>query len=488
MSVTMKKTRRLESQLPVWTPWKEQLDAVKHMITNGSTLLLAKPGSGKTACLLKAFVVLQNAKQARRMLVVAPLRVAHMVWPLEPQEWRDFVHLKVVTLHGPLKDKAIYEDADVFTINPEGLDWLFTPMSVPGQKRKVCPADVIDCDILTVDECSKFKNIHSKRFKTLKPELNRFKRRWPATGSPAPKGYLDLFAQVYLADQGHSLTPYITKYKSEFFVPGGFGNFTWSLQTGAKERIHDRINDICFRLDIKDLKQPKFILNPVWVELPPKARKIYDEVEKDFFTILDGGRSVEAVSAAVASGKCAQVANGGLYHDAAPGVVGARTWENLHYAKTQALTDIVDELNGHQMFIAYDFHHDLERIKETIGVKTANISEAKLPDALKMQERWNAGDIDLMLGHPASVGHGLNLQKSSCENITMHSIGWNYDDFDQFLRRVGRQGNKAEHVYVNLILAKDTVDEAKYWSLMQKGRTQDELMGALAEYRKKRRK
>lgn len=450
---------------PVWTPRAYAKKAVGFLLSQAAAGLFLDPGLGKTSIVLKAIQILKKKGMPAKTLVIAPLRVCYLVWPKEQDKWEDFKGLKVVILHGEDKDRKLEEEADVYVINPEGLPWLMS-----DNRFKY-----LDPDILVVDESSKFKRTSTQRFKILRPILPRFARRWILTGSPAPNGLMDLFGQIYILDLGRSLGQFITHYRRMYFYPSGFGGYDWQLQDGAKARIETAIKPLVLRMEAEDyIKLPTEIIDDVFVELPDKAKDIYREMEKEFIIALGKGK-IMAANAAVASGKCCQIANGGIYDEQ-----GKAT--NIHDAKIQAVTDIVEELQGTPCLIGYEFEHDLERLLKCFGKNTPFIGGGVSPKrTLEIERAWNAGELPVLLGQPASMGHGLNFQESG-NHIIWHSLPWNFEFYDQFNRRIRRQGSKHAKVFNHRIIAADTIDEAKIMALGAKHGTQKGLMDALKDY------
>ena len=286
-----------------WKPHAYQKGAIKFLLERACAALFLDPGLGKTSITLGAVKILLAEKLIRRVLVVAPLRVCYSVWPKEVKKWEDFQNIRVAVLHGKDKERNLRSEAEVYVINPEGLAWLMTD----GRFK------LLGADVLVIDESSKFKHTNTARFKTLRPVLSKFSRRYILTGTPCPNGLLDLFGQVYILDLGKSFGPFITHYRTEFFEPTGFGGFTWVPKHGTEERIQKLLKPLALRLSAKDyLELPELIPVKVEIELPPDARKIYDQLETELITLVDG-QVVTALSVAAANTKCRQVANGGLY-------------------------------------------------------------------------------------------------------------------------------------------------------------------------------
>lgn len=477
--VTTKKMRSPQSA-PVWPPHDYQKKGVRFLIRNGAAALLLDPGMGKTSVVLKALSVLFKSKVARKALVIAPLRVCQLVWPAEPKEWKDFEHLRVVVLHGPKKQQLLESVADIYVINPEGLEWL-----IMGGHHIFDPRRWRDFgfDTLVIDELTKFKHAKGRRFKLLRLVLKTFSRRWGLTGTPAPNGLLDLFGQMFVLDLGNALGPYITHYRSKFFQAVDPNGWKWVLQPGAAERIYERIKPLAMRADAEDhLELPEIVPVKIYVELPPKVVKLYEELEDDLLSKIDT-KVITVANAAAASTKLRQIANGAVYidDDVMAKVAGKkRGVMELHDAKLKALEELVDELNGQPILVAYEFNHDLDRLLRHFGKDTpyigAGVSEKK---ARQIETDWNNGDIPLLLGHPASMGHGLNFQKSNAQHVAWFGMVWDLELYDQFIKRVRRQGNKAKRVFVYHIMARKTLDETIYLVQRAKMRTQSALLDAL---------
>lgn len=489
-----------------WRPHKYQRRAVKFLLEHAAGALFLDPGLGKTSTTLAALKVLIEKGTAERTLLIAPLRVCHSVWPREIKKWADFNELRAVVLHGPKKDELLLQPADIYVINPDGLPWLLQAektRNVLTGKVKV-GVDLkrwkkLEFDTLVVDELSKFKDTSTQRFKMLKQVLPYFDRRWGLTGSPAPNGLLDLFGQCFVLDQGNALGRFVTHYRSKYFTPSWDG-YSWDLNEGAEKEIYKKLKPLVLRMAAEDyLEMPKLIENTVHVDLPADARRAYDRLEDSLFVEFKE-KTVVAANAAVASMKCRQFANGGVYVDDSVLASGRPVWElfakkkpkrewvTVHEEKLEAIAELVDELQGEPLLIAYDFEHDLERLKERLGKKTPHIGGGTTTKAAReIENLWNAGKLPVLLGHPQSLAHGLNLQGAG-RHIAWHSLTWNFELYDQFNRRVYRQGQKASRVFVHHIVAVDTVDEAVMTALKAKRKGQQALFDALQARRTKARK
>jgi SNF2 family DNA or RNA helicase len=477
-----------------WQPHAYQKKAVKFLLEHAASALFLDPGLGKTSITLAAIKLLKQKKLLDKVLLIAPLRVCYSVWPKEVSKWADFGGLKVAVLHGPRKEEALKSEADVYVINPEGLDWLLQAKKTKTAQGKT-KVDVdlrrfknLGFDTLVVDELSKFKHTNTNRFKGLKLVLSTFRRRWGLTGSPASNGLLDLFGQCYVLDQGRTLGPYISHYRMKYFVPSHDG-FSWNIREGAEQEIYERLSPLALRMAADDyLDMPALIENNIRVDLPDNVMVMYNQLEEDLIAKIDA-KVVVASTAAAASMKCRQVANGGLYLDPEVQALiklpkSKREWVNLHTEKVDALADLIDELQGSPLLVAYDFEHDLDRLREKLGQDVPYIGGGvSAKRSAELEHLWNAGKLPVLLGHPQAMAHGLNLQEMG-NHVCWHSLTWDYELYDQFIRRVLRQGNKSKKVFCHHIMARGTVDEVVLAAVKSKRRGQNALFDALKKLRK----
>lgn len=459
-----------------------QKDAIKFLLSHGAAALLLDPGMGKTAVVLKAFDALLKAKTAKRMLVIAPLRVCQLVWPAEPGEWGDLEHLRVGLLHGKGKEDILdnVADYDILVINPEGLEWLICGKRGGQFDRKRWNS--LGIDTLVIDELTKFKHAKGQRFKLLKKVLETFQRRWGLTGTPAPNGLLDLFGQMFVLDLGNALGRFISHYRMKYFRAVDPQGWKWVLQKGAEALIYERIKPLAMRASAEDhLQLPTIVPLKIMVELPPAARKLYDELEEDLLSKMED-RVVTAANAAAASTKCRQIANGAVYvDDDMASLVGGRkrTVLELHTAKIDALDELVESLNGSPLLVAYEFNHDEDRLRAKFPHATFMSDAKSQAKAKAVESAWNGGEISLLFGHPASMGHGLNFQKGSAQHVAWFGMFWDLELYDQFIKRVRRQGNAAPRVFVHHFMGKDTIDETVFNVQRGKERRQTALLDAL---------
>ena len=444
--------------------------AVDHLMTHRAGGLPLKPGGRKTSITLAAFSLLRAQRIVKTMLVIAPLRVCRQVWRQEGAKWSEFRHLRFSLLHGAKKDDALKADADVYLINPEGVPWLchkFTGRQLPY-------------DIVCIDELTKFKNHQSERSKALRPRIDRTQWKWGLTGSLAPNGYMDLFGQQLMLDGGAALGRYITHYRDQYFQLD-YNGFDYNLMPGAERRIVARLAPYWMNVDESDYAQlPEQVDNPIELTLDGASRKLYDKMKRDMIAELPGG-CITAANQAACYSKLSQMANGAVYDE-------NRKVIHIHDLKLDAIEELLEELNGEPLLVGYEFNHDLDRLRERFGVVDKVTGKKVIPYLGKgttgAQEdmwiaQWNRGELPLLCAHPASAGHGLNMQGASAFNVAWFGITWDFELYDQFIRRIRRDGNKSARVFNHLLIVKDSIDELKLEALGDKDMTQGRLLHAL---------
>ena len=408
---------------------------------------------------------------AQKCLVIAPKRVAEDTWSREAGKWDHLSGLRVSKVLGTPKQRmaALAADADVYVINRENVVWLVETL---GTKW--------DFDILVVDELSSFKSSKSKRWRALKRVAGLCSYVYGLTGTPAPNGYIDLWPEVYIIDRGARLGRSLGAYRDTFFSPGahkGHIVYEWRLKPGARERIDHLLSDICLSMSKADwLELPERTYNTVYVRMDGAGRKLYDRFQRDkILPLLQGAvtsvdkdydSAVLADMAAQVTGKLLQMANGAVYDDGG-GVL------HIHDAKLEALEEIREASHGQPLLVFYTYKHDLTRIQE------------KFPDAVKLEgedtiDRWNAGEIPMLLCHPASAGHGLNLQAGG-HIIVWFGLPWSLELYQQANDRLHRMGQTVG-VIVHHIVCLDTLDEKVMAALEGKRVTQAALLDALKSY------
>lgn len=426
-----------------------------------------------------------------KALIIAPLRVAVSTWPGEIEKWKEFQDLPYVVLHGPKKDSLLQSPAKIHIINPEGLDWLLGVTNRGGiygpSKSKFKD---LGYDILVIDELSKFKRTRSQRHNNLKAVMDHFLYRWGLTGSPNPNGLEDLFGQCFIIDGGATFGRYITKFRHEFFTRD-FNGFGYRIAGAeAEKQIYKRLSKIALAMRAEDyLEMPQRIENDIMIDMPEKAKETYKIFERELVAELEDGK-VSAKNAISKTMKCRQLASGAVYIDDEVKALiklpsKTREWVEIHDGKIDALDSLVRELQGSPLLVAYTFEHDLVRIQAHFGKGTPYIGggvSAKMSNAILKD--WNQGKIPLLLGHPASIGHGLNMQ-GACNHVCFFSMLYDFDQYDQFIRRVLRQGNTNQRVFVHHLLTRGTIDLDILYALKQKKNGQDALFTALSNLRGK---
>lgn len=440
-----------------FVPHPYQEYAITRILDTPHIGLFLDMGLGKTVSALTAVDRLINDRfEVHRVLVIAPLRVAKLTWAAEVDKW-DHLNLKVSkVLGGEIKRlRALAETADIYVINRENVPWL-----VDLYKGKRWPFDMV-----IIDESSSFKNPRSLRFRALRKVLPQIKRMVLLTGTPSPRSLMDLWPQLYLLDRGERLGRTLTAYRSAYFRPGksnGFTIYEWLPNKDAEEKIYKAIGDICVSMSAADwLDMPEKVDNIVEVELPTKAREIYDTLKRNYAITIQQD-DITAVNAAVLTGKLLQVANGALYHD-------DKTYIEIHKAKIDALKELAESATT-PMIVFYWLKSDLERLKREFPKARTLEDEKDLTD-------WNNGKIDMLLLHPSSAGHGLNLQAGG-HIIVWFGLTWSLELYQQANARLHRQGQRSS-VIVHHILARDTMDERVLKALQQKRMGQDSLLAAV---------
>lgn len=467
--------------MTVWTPHPYQLDAMKRIVSTPAFGLFADPGLGKTSMTLSAFLAMKNAGRARGLLVIAPLRPVYRVWPKEIEKWDHLRGLRLVNLHAVRREDreaALDLPGDVFAANPEALSWL---VPLIAARRKALPFDV-----LVLDESTKFKNGQTQRFKLLLEIVDRFDRRLALTGTPAPNGTENLWGQVRLLDGGERLGRFVTHFRRSYMNEerfAGLGFSKWTERPDTAERVREKISDIVLYLDAREhLKMPERVDNVIRIALTAKARKIYDQVEGDFFSQVDAG-TITAANVAAAGMKLRQVASGNVYTD--EGV------EGVHDEKLVALSDLIEEQSGKPVLVAVAFQHEVAAIRAMLkadhGIEDAPYLGGGVSPKVgaEIEERWNRGEVPVLLAHPTSVAHGLNLQSSGGNSAVWFSLTWNLEEYDQFCRRVWRQGQKAETVFFHHLIAEETIEETIYARLGSKDKSQRALLEAFKQRSKR---
>lgn len=445
-------------------PRKYQTPAIEHILKHPKCAVFMSMGMGKTVTVLSAVDVLSLLGDVKRTLVIAPLRVATGVWPVEVRKWTHTRYMRVSVITGDAEQRkaALRTEVDVYCINYENIQWLVE------QCKKGWPFDTVVCD-----ESTRLKSLRSKgggkRTAALR-SVARCTKRWiNLTGTPAPNGLVDLWGQLWFLDFGERLGATFTAFANRWFRQNWNG-FGYEPMPHSNAEIHAKIEDICLTLkaeDYFDIEDP--ILTDVKVQLPAKARALYDRFESEMFAELEG-HELEAFNAAALTNKCSQLANGAAYID------DKRNWKGVHDAKIEALDSIVTEAAGAPVLVSYWFKSDLARLKKAFP------KGRTLDKKQKTVDDWNEGKIPLLFAHPQSAGHGLNLQYGG-NILVFFSMTWDLELYDQIIERIGPvrqlQAGFDRAVFIYRILAEDTVDEVMAARLINKRTVQDALLDAL---------
>ncbi len=445
-------------------PHDYQRPAMRWLYEKPRSLLWMPMGGGKTVTTLTAVDNLSLVEDVYPMLVLAPLRVAKTTWPDELAKWGHLAHLRVSVICGSAAERqaALSAPADVYTMNYDNLVWLLEALGDRWPFKTV-----------VADEVTRLKSFRlrqgSKRAGALgKVAHSKVQRFIGLTGTPNPNGLQDLWGQVWFVDKGERLGRTYSAFSDRWFEKG-YDGFSLKPRPYAQAEIEARLRDVCLTVDALPVDEPLF--NEIRVDLPPKARRMYDDMEKHMFADLEG-TEIEAVSAAAKTMKCLQLANGAAYTD------DAGTWEGVHDVKLEALDSVIEEANGAPVLVAYHFKSDLARLQKryphgrTLDAKSDVIRD------------WNAGRVPLLFAHPASAGHGLNLAQGG-NILAFFSLNWNLEEHLQIIERVGplrqKQAGFERPVHVHYIMAKRTVDDLILERLRSKKSVQEIMIEAMKE-------
>ena len=444
-----------------YDPHKYQSYATDFIISHPIAAVFLEMGLGKSVITLTAITKLKAEDAICKVLVIAPLRVARNTWPSEIAKWDHLKNLDYAVAVGSEAERkaAIRKDATVTIINRENVDWLINKSGLP-----------FDFDMVVIDELSSFKSYGAKRFKALLKVRPFIKRIVGLTGTPSSNGLMDLWAEFRVLDFGKRLGRYITRYRLSYFEPDKRNAqmvFSYKPLPDAEKQIYEKISDITISMKSVDyLDMPECIINEVPVYMSEREQSVYDGFREDMVAKLKDD-VIDAANAAVLSGKLLQMANGAVYDED-----GAS--HHIHDRKLDALEDLIEGANGKPVLVAYWFKLDLERIEARL--KSLHIPYARLdkPDSIK---RWNNGEVPVMLIHPASAGHGLNLQAGG-STLIWFGLTWSLELYQQTNARLWRQGQK-ETVVLHHIICRDTIDEDVMEALKRKEKVQNDLINAV---------
>lgn len=439
-------------------PHNYQSYAIEYIKNHPVSAVLLDMGLGKTVISLTAIAdLLFDSFLAHRILVIAPLRVARDTWPAELKKWSHLKHLSFAVAVGPPADRkaALMSNSDITIINRENVQWLIDDSGMP-----------FHFDTVVIDELSSFKNPQSKRFKSLSKVRPKIKRIIGLTGTPSSNGLMDLWAEFRLLDMGQRLGRFITQYRNNYFIPdkrNGQIIYSYKPLPYAEEAIYKQISDITISMKSTDcLQMPELVSSQYEVQLSEDERERYEQLKAEFVLNISN-EEITAANAASLTGKLVQLANGAIYTDSGDIM-------EFHNSKLDALEDLIEAANEKPVLVAYWFKHDLQRIKKRFTVRELKSG--------KDIEDWNSGKIPVAVIHPASAGHGLNLQ-SGGSTLIWFGLTWSLELYQQTNARLYRQGQRSETVIIQHIIAKNTIDEQIIKALKKKDNTQSALINAV---------
>jgi len=471
-----------------------QRECVLHQLYNDASMLWLQMGLGKTPITLTSIVDRMRMGSVQKVLIFGPLRVVQAVWSREAKKWEHTRHLRFSVMHGSKEKRlrALFANADVYLTNYENMNWLAETLD----HYYLSQGKPLPFQMVVYDEISKLKNstslrmaggsrdrkdrfgdVHKIKVTGWRKIIPHIPIRTGLTGTPASNGYLDLHGQYLAVDGGQRLGAFITHYKNDFFESDYMG-WSYTPTDMGKQRIEELISDITKKMDAKDyLDMPAVKVTNLMVDMPEKARKWYQEVEKEMFTQLESGREIEVFSRSSVSNKCLQFCNGSPYF---PDSV---EFEAVHDAKLDALEDVLEEAGGSPVLCSYTFKSDAARImKRFKKYKPVNLTAVASEDTEKVINDWNSGKIKLLIGHPASMGHGIDGLQESGSTVVWFGLNWSLELYEQMNGRIDRQG-QTRPVSVIRILCRDTIDLAVADALERKTDDQEGLKSALQRYR-----
>lgn len=446
-----------------YNPHPYQKYAIEFIKQNPISAILLDMGMGKSSITLTAIDdLMHDSFEVEKVLIIAPLRVAKHTWSGECEKWEHLSDLRYSIVVGTAaqRKKALLADADIYVINRENVPWLIEQSGVP-----------FDFDMVVIDELSSFKNWQSKRFRSLMKVRPTVKRIVGLTGTPASNSLMDLFAEIKVLDMGERLGRFIGQYRLNYFRPDKVNGpivYSYALLSGAEEKIYEKISDITISMKATDyLEMPELISTEYPVYLTESELTTYEEMKKELVLSLPEGE-ITAANAASLSGKLSQMANGAVYTD-------EESYVEFHDKKLDALEDIIEAANGKPLMVAYWYKHDLIRIENRLN--KLGVTYQRL-DTDASIEKWNKGELPVALIHPASAGHGLNLQ-SGGSTMVWFGITWSLELYQQTVARLWRQGQTSETVKIIHLISKGTIDERIMKALSEKDNTQAALIDAV---------
>lgn len=456
-----------------------QKKAVNFQCTHANSMMWLDMGLGKTIVTLTSVAHLIKSQFLRSVVIIAPIRVIRLVWRQEAAKWEHTKHLRFSVVAGTRdqRTRALLRPADIYLVNYDVLGWLADTLHTYFiSKDRPLPFNGI-----VWDEISKMKNSATDRVKSYRRIAEHFDWTTGLTGTPASNGYKDLHGQYLVVDKGQRLGTSKTAFKTRFYKK--VGPYKEVPFDDTEEVIKNLIGDITLEMSAEDYNPlPDLIVNNIEVEMPSDLRTQYEQMEREFFTVLDSGKEIEVFNSAALTNKCLQFSNGAVYP-----IAGMPLWEPVHDLKLDALEEILDEAQGSPVLCSYAYRSDAERIMERFkALRPINLTECKSEGSLtNAMERWKRGDCQLMIGHPASMGHGIDGLQKNGRTLVWYGLNWSLDLYDQFNARVRRQGQGAP-VICHRIMTKDTLDQAQAIALDEKATTQAGLRTAVKQYRQRK--
>ena len=453
-----------------------QKKMIDFQCTHANSMMWADMGLGKTITTLTSIVHLINTGFLRGVVIVAPIRVIRLVWRQEAMKWEHTKHLKFSMVAGTRdqRTRALLRPADIYLVNYENLKWLGETLHTYFiSKKREIPFDGV-----VWDEISKMKNSTTQRVKAVMKVIHNFKWLTGLTGTPASNGYKDLHGQFLVLDRGERLGKSKTAFRTRFYRK--VGPYKEIPYPDTEATIKQLIGDITLEMSAEDYNPlPDLMVNDIQIEMPKDLRTKYEQMERDFFLQLDNGQEKEMFNQASLTNACLQFSNGAIYP-----IAGLPLWEPLHDLKLDALEDILEESGGKPVLCAYAYRSDAQRIMERFkDISPINLTDCKSEKQLvQAMHDWKSGNCQLMIGHPASMGHGVDGLQKNGHTLVWFGLNWSLDLYEQFNARIRRQGQGAPVICHRLLMA-DTLDQAQAIALDEKAQTQTALRSAIKQYR-----
>ena len=457
-----------------------QARSVDHVMTNKQSLLFLDPGLGKTAITLTAIAqLMHDSFEVHGVLVVAPLRVCQAVWKQEAAKWEQSQHLTFSSITGSKDERirGLMKRANIYLINYDNLQWLQTEV----EYRYLSKGKYPPWNMIVFDEVSKLKNTRTRQGTSRGKAALQLRQYTPyavgLTGTPASNGLGDLFGQALVIDWGERLGTSYSAFQSTYFYQADYKGYRYVPFEKSGDQIAEKLGDITLNLKAEDyLDMPDLITNDITLHLPTEYRDVYDRIETEMRVELSSGEEVEIFNQASLSNRCLQYAGGGIYKQP-----GLPDWEHIHDIKLDALEDIVEESAGKPILVLYAFQHEAKRIQKRFKNSLWISSKTSEDDFNQAIMDWNTGRLTMIVGHPASMGHGIDRLQQSCRTIVWFGLPWSLELYDQSIARIHRQGQ--QHPVINhRLMMHDTVDDAVALALANKATDELNVRNAIEQY------